>query len=300
MTWPASVEAALAFIAGSLGRRGQWPGWVAPEGRPDDGRRDLAAPLTALGVLALTGIPDAGDIIRRSREHIALTALPDGSWRYYADIPPDTDDTAMCALALDEEHRDLRHRTATWLASTVLPDGRFPTWAEPGWAPVVDAVPNAHVVAVLGARPETRAAIAWLLDVVDRGSEVAESAYYPDPLDLHVALARAVAAGVTALHPAVTQAARHAVTRLDDPSPYRVAQAIVVLHAAEQAGPTGLQAAAHRLAASQRSDGSWPAHALFRARDAQASEWLEYSSTAVTTALCARALRLAHLSAEGA
>lgn len=295
--WLEHAEAAVARLAERLGPRGQWPGWVVPDAAPGERDRDLAAPLTALGVLALLGldVPGVEEVIRRSREHIERTVRPGGVWRYYANIPPDTDDTAMCALALGLDHPLVRDRTAAALEATRLENGLFPTWFEPGWNPVVDAVPNAHVVAVIGPAPATDAAVAWLLDVAESGREVASSTYYPDPLDLHVALTRAVAAGVEALGPAVESAARRALGRLrgEAMSPYRIAQAVVV--AASGSRPPGCEAAeaARRLIELAGPDGTWPAETLFVCGNLDRPGLRHYQSEAVVTALCVRALVVA-------
>ena len=100
--WRDAAAAAVTAIAARLGPRGQWPGWVYADADPTaSGRLDLAAPVTALGMLALAGVPLPGvpELLARSGRHLELTVLPGGLWRYYANIPPDTDDSAMCALA---------------------------------------------------------------------------------------------------------------------------------------------------------------------------------------------------------
>ncbi len=291
------AETAVARLAEGLGPRGQWPGWTVPDAAPGEGHRDLSPPLTALGVLALRDLPVPGvpEVIRRSREHIERTVLPGGLWRYYKNIPPDTDDTAMCALALGRDHPAVHGRTAASLAATRLDDGRFPTWFEPGWNPVVDAVPNAHVVAVLGPGPATDAAVAWLLEVVESGREAASSAYYPDPLDLHLALTRAVEAGVDALRPAVETAASRARDRLrtDALSPYRTAQALAVAAAGSGRGGRAPDEAAQRLVERAGPDGTWPAETLFVAGNTARPGLWHYQSWAVVTAMCVRALVVA-------
>ena len=301
--WIDHAGKAVARLAERLGPRGQWPGWVVPDAAPGSRERDLAAPLTALGVLALLGldVPGVEEVIRRSREHIERTVRPGGVWRYYGNIPPDTDDTAMCALALGLDHPLVRGRTASALEATRLENGLFPTWFESGWNPVVDTVPNAHVVAVIGPGPATDVAVAWLLDVVENGREVACSAYYPDPLDLHVALTRAVAAGVEALRPALECAARRVLGRLQDEamSPYRLAQAVVVAAAGSGPGSGGATEGARRLVEIARPDGTWPADTLFVCRDLDRTGLKHYQSEAVVTALCVRALSVA-ATAEGA
>lgn len=294
------AEAAVAGIAARLGRYGQWRGESVLEHPASHPQRDVAAPLTALGVLALQGLdlPGVAAVVARSREHVRLTMLPDGMWRYYRTIPPDTDDTAMCALALGIDDPAVRRLTTPALAATRCPDGRFPTWTEPGWAAVVDAVANAHVVAVLGAGDATAAAIAWLDDVVASGAELAASTYYPDALDLHVALTRAVRAGVRELRPAVEAAAVRARDRLRDAdlSPYRTAQAVVV--AAEAARRDGMLAtelhrAAGRLLDARIDAARWAPETLFVATDTETGLRRLYRSEEVVTALCVRALAAA-------
>lgn len=281
------VERGLRAIERALGARGQWPGRVIVENRPEESRKDIAAPLTALGMLCLRGTPGAQGILRRSREHLELTMLPGGVWRYYANIPWDTDDTSMCALALGNVQP-----TAETLLATRLPDGRFPTWVEPGWDACVDAVATAHILGVIGERPDTLTAVGWLKDVVREEAELANCVFYPDPLDTHMAITRAVEAGVESLRGVLVPAAERAAARLagEDLPPYRRAQAILVCAAA---GHRPGAAAARVLADQQAADGTWPAHTLFRAGSTQEhGGYMCYTSVMVTTALCLRALTL--------
>lgn len=293
------VDAALDRIAAGLGRRGQWTGEVLSTATGQR-TRDLAAPLTALGTLALVGVehPVATRIVERSREHLVATAQPGGLWRYYRDIPPDTDDTAMCALALGQAHPQLREQTRTSLAGMVRPDGRFPTWFAPGWEAVIDPVANAHCCAVVGPGTTTRAAVAWLCEVVASGSEAEESAYYREPLDLHVAVTRAFAAGVTGLLPALELAGERARERLVDNcglTAYTAAQAMVVAHAAGRMNHRASHAGRQLLGATASLDAAgvgWPGETLFRARNRPDPGIRCYQSAAVVSALCVRALTL--------
>jgi len=280
---------ALDTIDAGLGPRGQWPSWVTPEPATGPGRRDISPPITAMGVLALQGLAEGAGIVRRSRTHLELTVLPDGMWRYYANIPADTDDSAMCALALGSDHPVVARTRAT-IASTLLPDGRFPTWFEPGWAPAVDAVPNANVIALLGEVPETPTAIAWLDEVVASGREVESSAYYVDPLDVHLAIRRGVDAGVTPLRPALASASGRAGERLaaGGLSPYRTAQALLV--AGDEIDTVLRETARKSLLVARDASGAWPRETLFvAARTDAPGRWL-YQSWSVVTALCVRAL----------
>jgi hypothetical protein len=284
-----AAQRALQVLAASVGPRGQWPSWAVTDPVTDPGRRDISPPITAMGILALRGVPEAGDIIARSVQHLELTVLPGGMWRYYANIPPDTDDSAMCALALGQSHPLVAQTRAT-ITSTLLPDGRFPTWYEPEWAPAVDVVPNANIVALLGEVTETAAAIDWLLDIVAAGREVESSPFYLDALDVHLAIRRAVDAGVEPLRPALSSAVERAVDRLKsgELSPYRTAQALVV---AGTTTDTAIRDAATRsLLRSRSADGTWSRETLFvAARTDAPGRWL-YQSWSVVTALCTRAL----------
>ena len=285
----AAAQIALDGLRAGLGPRGQWPSWVIGDPPTDVGRRDISPPVTALGMLALVGVTEAADILARSRPHLELTVLPDGMWRYYANIPPDTDDSAMCALALGAGDR-LADRTGESIARTVLPDGRFPTWYEPGWAPAVDAVANANVVALLGEQPVTMGAIDWLDDVVARGREVESSQFYVDELDLHLAIRRAVDRGVAALGGALRVGIDRAHDRLttDDLSPYRTAQALAVIAGAGD--PRARLRAVEALISAREGSGCWTRETLFVAgRTDVPGRWL-YQSWSVVTALCARAL----------
>lgn len=280
---------ALDAIRAGIGAQGQWPSWVVGEPATDDGRRDISPPITALGMLALDGLPQAASLLAASRVHLERTVRPGGMWRYYADIPPDTDDSAMCALALGVDH-PLASQTRATIAATVLTDGLFPTWYEPGWGPAVDAVANAHVVAVLGEGAVTASSIAWLTDVVGDAAEVESSHYYPDPLDLHVAIRRGVDRGVSGLRPALEMAQTRARRRLVDEqlTPYRTAQALAVLAGALDEGPR--ESAVSALLDAQQPSGQWIRETLFVAGRTDApGRWL-YQSWSVVTALCARAV----------
>lgn len=291
MSWEYPVAMAVAAIESVVGPRGQWPGWVVLENAVEESSRDMAPPLTALGMLCLDGVPGAQSVLNRSRQHLELTVLPGGVWRYYANIPWDSDDTAMCALALGA-HDPIVADTRVSLAAARTASGRFLTW--PTWPPDqqgVDAVANAHVVAVLGATPDTADAVGWLTGLVEQEAEVDNCCYYPDPLDLHMAVARAVAAGVEGLRPALVLAGRRAVGRLaDTTSAYRLAQMVVVA-LASGIPPSHLGEAGQRLADMQDRDGFWAAETLFYAVSTREFGGRAlYTSQAVTTALCARAL----------
>lgn len=298
-----AMDRALSCIGAAQGPRGQWSGQLRLDRPPHPTKPDMAPPLTALGMLALAGVPHpvAAEVHARSAAHLNATMRPGGLWRYYADIPADSDDSAICALALDGHPGAATQASQASLLALVGRDGRFPTWFQAGWDPAVDAVANAHIVAALGPQLAPGTTVAWLVDVVERAAEVSCSRYYPDPLDLHVALVRGLGRGVGALAPAVAAAASRARRRLQEReqlSAYRLAQAMVVLAASAPGDPTVAEAG-EALLAAQLPDGNWPAETLFTAPNSTGPGNWHYQSWMVVTALCVRALWLARDGATG-
>ena len=285
------IDAGLQAIDKGVGRRGQWPGAFGLSADDTTAEEDLTPTLTALGILALQGLhqPRADEIIGRSRAHVRATVLPGGLWRYFANIPADVDDSAICALSLGAD--EATESTRDSLLAVRMPDGLFPTWFEPGWEPAVDAVANAHAVAWIGECEETHSAIDWLDRVVMSGTETENSVYYPDPLDLHVAISRAVARGVARLTDCLDAAAERALNRLNEPllSAHRIAQAIIVVTASNHSADLPQQAFS-RLLSLQQTDGCWAAETLYAARATESKGVMRYRSRLVTTALCVAAL----------
>ncbi len=294
MKWQKPAETAVAEILRGLGRSGQWPGWALPDAVPWNGRFDFSPSWSAFGMLALQGLELEGveEVLRRSREHLERTVLPGGLWRYYANIPPDTDDTAICALALGLDHPLVRGRTAASLAALRMTDGRFPTWTDPKWNPAVDTIANANIVAVLGSCPETDAVIAWLNKVIAEGSEAASSIFYPDALDLHVAVARSVALGVEPLRPALELAGARGLERLrtGKETPFRTAQAMVVVASSSSQDTKIMTDAAEWLVEQRDAKGIWPRETVFVAGNTLLPGLWHYQSWAVVSAVCVRAL----------
>jgi hypothetical protein len=294
------IHAGLQAIDKGVGRRGQWPGAFGISADDTEAEEDLTPTLTALGILALQGLhqPHADEIIERSRAHVRATVLPGGLWRYFANIPADVDDSAICALSLGADEATTSTRDS--LLAVRMPDGLFPTWFEPGWKPAVDAVANAHAVAWIGECEETRIAIDWLDQIVRSGTEIESCVYYPDPLDLHVAISRAVARGVSRLAACLEVAATRALGRLNEPhlSGHRIAQAIIVVTASNQAADVPRHAVS-RLLSLQQQDGSWAAETLYAARATDSHGVIRYRSRLVTTALCVAALARATHPGEG-
>jgi hypothetical protein len=289
-----AVVSALAAIDASLGSSGQWSGEFGVVGDPDGMRKDSSPALTAQGILALWDVGPAAALRERSREHVRRTVLPGGLWRYFANIPADVDDSAMCALALGDDARETA-QTGARLLSLQTREGRFPTWFEPGWDPAFDAVTDAHALAWIGASKSTHATAEWLRDIVLAEGESRHLRFYRDALDLHVALCQALDRGVALVGPGVAAAAARAETSLNDGnlSSHRRAQAILVaLHGS--APSTAIGAAVDRLVAQQSPDGLWEPEVLYSSRTVGTGLPVIFRSRTVTSALCVAAIWRAH------
>lgn len=219
-------------------------------------------------------------------------------WRYWPRLPPDLDDAAICSLAARPHLWLLLARNVELLLACRDRTGRFRTWmAGPEHVNSVlnpaDSVVNANVVAYLGDRPETRAAQCWLETLVADGSEQDLALrFYPCPIDLYVALARA-----RSLAPPVFARLRPALTAriLSCRQPeggfgdvMRTAQALTALHRLGAADRVEVvRPALDRLRAAQRSDGGWPECLAWLGQPGTA---LGFGSEALTTACCIEAL----------
>ncbi len=256
--------------------------------------------VAGLGLLALQGCDDpvAERLRRRTRTFLHACIGYPGVWRYWPRLPPDLDDTAICSLAAGPHLWLLLARNVALLASFRDRAGRFRTWmAGPERVShalnPVDSVVNANVVAYLGDRPETRAAQDWLETLVADGGERDLSLhYYPFPIDLYVALARArrLAPPVFARQQAAL-AARILSCRQPDGGfgdIMRTAQAVTALHRlCADARAEVVRMAVGRLLEAQRADGGWPECLAWLG---QPGTNLGFGSEAFTTACCVEAL----------
>ena len=191
----AAVAHGLQFLLGAVAEHGGWP---CREYR----NRELVGPGTdefppfvaGLGLLALVECDDpvAERLRVRTRAFLHGCVEYPGVWRYRPRIAPDLDDTAICSLAAAPHLWLLLGRNVELLLSLRDGQGRFRTWIQAPDGHAADSVVNANVIAYLGDRPETRAVQRWLQGLVEqpRGHDLALR-YYPFPLDLYVALARA-------------------------------------------------------------------------------------------------------------
>lgn len=271
------IESAVSRAVGFLADR-QLPSGEIRTFRSTD--RDLARDLVfesspygttyVLYALGFVDDPRAAAVAARGREFLADEMEPPGLWRYYSSwnaktLPPDLDDTSCAAFALRHDHDaiGLGLHLRLLLANRDT-EGRFRTFLTDG-GNNVDAVVNANVLFYLGEREETRAACAWLCDLVNREEEGRASLYGVDDLSLYYVLSRAFAQGIQGLAPCRERIVRRVTARqAEDGSfgdPLATALAVASLLNFLPAGgrrPRKLGPAVRSLLSEQREDGSWP------------------------------------------
>ena len=296
-----AVALGLRFLQDAVDADGAWPvRRYANRELTGPGSAESPPFVAGLGLLALRECDDpvAGLLRGRTRTYLHACMEYPGVWRYWPRLPPDVDDTAICSLAATPHLWLLLARNVELLVSCRDRAGRFRTWmAGPDHVNSAlnpaDSVVNANVVAYLGDRPETRATQRWLATLVADGSERDLALrYYPYPIDLYVALARA-----RSLAPPVFARLRPALTAriLSCRQPeggfgdvMRTAQALTALHRLRAADRVQVvRPALDPLLAAQRADGGWPECLAWLG---QPGTTLGFGSEALTTACCVEAL----------
>ena len=236
--------------------------------------------ITALGMLSLQSLREnsaAQKLHARSREFLLARAESPGVWRYSDRLPPDLDDTALCTLAVGAHPWALFSDRHIQIALTCRNShGRFRTWILPRRiyrqslpaAHHTDSVVNANALAWLGVRAQTEAAARWLTELVESGDEKNSSYYYPEVVDLHIAMARAAAINAPLfadLRATLIARLREWLARESDDIA-RVAQTLSALHmlGVNFGGGDEFDAAIRRVLDAQRDDGSWRENLLWR------------------------------------
>ena len=292
-----AAQAGVGYLARAVPATGAWPTNVFNIHAPLAGGRPHHPPfVTALGTMALDGCEHAAvpPLVARSRAFLRACMEPGDLWRYAKALPPDSDDTAICSIALGPPPRPAAN------VGTILrgrdSEGRFRTWlGEPGKLfAQADAVVNANILAYLGDRPETRTAQRWLEQLVLETPEAIPSAihYYPHPLDLDIALARAnhLQAPVLAELRAPVLARVLACQNPDGAfvDILRTAQALQALRQLGAFDRTDIvRPALELLLDAQRPDGRWPACLAWIGGPGYP---FAFESAALTTACCVAAL----------
>jgi hypothetical protein len=307
----AAIDAGVSFLARTQLPDGELPTMRWPRASPDAARRDRTVFGTALAVVSIAGIHDAGPIVARAADSIASQTLRFGIWKYSPDygggFPPDLDDTAMASLALRRAGRPVPDNTHAFLANRNR-DGLFFTWLSPRlrwlrdprmwliaaarWRhPFVhyrafrvagarehdlDAVVNANVLYYLGRTAATEPVIPFLLRVLRDGAETTCDKWYDSPLAVWYFLSRALRhAGVDARVLLLERLqSRPAATPLE-----HAFAACVLLDCDAPA-----DAHIATIVETQLDGGGWPGAAVY------GDEWDARGSESLTTAFCLEAL----------
>ncbi len=157
-----------------------------------------------------------------------------------------------------------------------------------------DGVVNANVLLYLGDRPETRAVVDWLTDIVQTGREADCDKWYRDAFSFYYALSRNYSEGVMSLHltrGAVVDRLRSARTDSGQigESALQTALAINTLvnfGATEQEADL-IDTARDFLLCAQAADGSWSSAPYYYGGPKKSVSW---GSAELTTGLCLEAL----------
>ena len=297
-----SVGRGLAFLDMAVEGNGAWPS-RRYESLELSGPWHLEYPpfVPALGAMALEVCTDPRAEALRSRTRAFLLRRMEypGVWRYWPGLAPDLDDTAICSLAAGPHPWLLFGTNVAHILSHRDGEGRFRTYMRAEDAPgdarnVVDSVVNANTLAWLGDRPDTRGAQRWLENLIEDGRETGSFHYYPDPMDLYVALARTscVARPLFArLRPTL---ARRIADRRDPGGGFgdalRTAQAISALDMLGEALEETIRSSVERLIESQRPQGGWSECLAWQGPAPPAPPSAGFASEALTTACCIEAL----------
>lgn len=285
------------FLETTVRADGAWPSTVInSEGKTEEERPPFTA---ASGCLLLEScdLPQVESLRSRTRDYVARLAIYPGVWRYWDSLPPDLDDTAICSLIAGRHLWIFLGMNVERILSFRDHEGRFRTWmvprsvADANWNSV-DAVVNANVVAYLGDRAETRPAQRWLERLVMDGREADALVFYPECMDLYVALARAARRASPVFENLRPTLAGRISTGLDARrnrlDVMRLAQGITALDVLGEASCAGiLEGAADRMMQEQDVGGGWPGCKAWQ----RGPEFpVEFRSEALTTASCIGAI----------
>ena len=301
-----AVRLGLAFLEATLGTDGSWPSrrYENHELVGSHAADRPPAPFAAaVGALSLDACdhPRAGALVGRTRRYILSRIEYPGVWRYWPTLPPDQDDTALCALAAPSHIWLMLGRNIDIILSYRDDAGRFLTWMakeDPsgGARNDVDSVVNANVVARLGDCAETKGAQSWLESLVAEHREAGSSPWYVFPLDLHVALVRAshrAAPAFVRLRPTLVE---RMLSARDDDGCFgdivRTAQAASALLSLGRGGE--VRSSVERLIDAQGPHGGWPECLLWQGPSTRlpggGTRRIGFASEALSTAICIETL----------
>ncbi len=287
----------LEFLETTVRSDGAWPSTIIDfEGKTEEEHPPFTA---ASGCLSLEScdLPQVESLRSRTRDYIARLAIYPGVWRYWDHLPPDLDDTAICSLISGRHVWIFLGMNVEQILCFHDQEGRFRTWmvprsvADANWNNV-DAVVNANVVAYLGDRAETRLAQRWLERLVMDGREADALVFYPECMDLYVALARAARRASPVfenLCPTLVERISAGLNaRRNSIDIMRLAQGVTALDVLGEVPRDGIpESAADRIMQEQNVGGGWPGCKAWQ----RGPEFpVEFRSEALTTASCIGAI----------
>lgn len=287
----------LEFLDATVRSDGAWPSTIIDfEGKRDEEHSPFTA---ASGFLSLEfcDLLQVERLRSRTRDYIAQLAIYPGVWRYWDSLPPDLDDTAVCSLISGRHIWIFLGMNVECILSFRDQEGRFRTWmvsrseADADWNSV-DPVVNANVVAYLGDHAETRPAQRWLERLIRDGREADALMFYPECMDLYVALVRAARCAPPVFQNLCPTMAERISAGLDarrhSTDIMRLAQGVMALDVlGEVKDASILEGAADRIMQEQDAEGSWPGCKAWQ----RGPEFpVEFRSEALTTASCIGAI----------
>ncbi len=257
-------------------------------------------PFTAAqGSLALKScdLPEAMQLRSRTHGYIQQLCEYPGIWRYWHTLPPDLDDTAVCSTVLRSHPWVILGLNIQRILGLRDKQGLFRTWMvttsdfEAEWN-TMDPVVNANVIAYLGDHRLTQPAQRWIEQLVIDGQEADALVFYQEPMDLYLALARAICWAPPAFRTLETVLVERILAQLDtihvSNHAMRIAQGVVAL---DMLGATVESSVANRLIAqildNQSSQGEWAGLDLWRLSPEATGS---FRSEALATALCVDAI----------
>ena len=310
------IRRGLDFLEAGIGSNGAWH-CIRFNLADGDIPRHFERPafVSAFCALALERCRDARAqaICAATRAYLADTIEYPGLWRYYRHLPPDLDSTALCSMLIGNHPWILLGRNVPRMLANRDDEGRFLTWLLEEDQPDVvapfrieaDPVVNANVVAYLGENPATRDAQAWLAALIDEDRLDGTSKWYPDPVAIHYAIARAMVRARPALGDLRSTLADRVLGLRDADGSFgnilQTAQAVSALDNLGVLDRIDAKAVLERFVGAQHEDGSWPELLAF---GDQTLKWgsfgqIGHGSEAVTTAFCLEAIARLRAVLEG-
>ncbi|PSJ39645.1 hypothetical protein [Allosphingosinicella deserti] len=325
-----AIARGVAFLAEAQCASGELPVFASTDPKMETGcTLDPSIFPTALMAQSLGFCPEAAPVRERALAFLHREMDANGLWRhwtrehpFYAQLPPDLDDTSCASAALASadiafpdnrslllSNRDLRSRFFTWISPRPrLTKGRhlavtaaqlrhavtlFFFYRRTSAKPYdVDAVVNANTLFYLGDFPRREAVAAMLLDVLRGDGERSCDKWYDNPFAIWYFFSRALAPIAPEAEAIV---ARKILSADPETTLDRALAACALLWWGRQPAPSLVDA----LLASPDVQGSWPRAALYHGGRQRRKDGVfadphpdtpRWGSEALTTCFCLEAL----------